>query len=1325
MATIVLGAMGAAAGAAIGGTVVGLSSAVIGRAIGSTLGRALDQRLLGSGSDVVETGRVDRFRLTGASEGVPVAQVYGRMRVGGQVIWATRFLETVTTSGGGKGAAPKPRTRSFSYSVSLALALCEGEILRVGRVWADGAEVARDDLNMRVYTGGDSQTPDPKIEAVEGQGNAPAYRGTAYVVLEDLELAPFGNRVPQLTFEVMRPATGNIDGLALDLNEGVQGVALVPGTGEYALATTPVHYSDGPGLNRTANVNSPSGKTDFATSLEALDEELPNCRSTSLVVSWFGDDLRAPMCQLKPKVEQSGADGVGMPWSVSGVARSAAGLVPGSSGRPVYGGTPTDASVYEAINHLNNSGKDVVFYPFILMEQLEGNGLLDPWSGAPDQPELPWRGRITLTDAPGRPGSTDGTLASEAEVAGFFGAAAAADFAPVYTVQTGGAGSGGTGAGQPRVSGISYNGPPEWSYRRFILHYAHLCAESGGVSAFCIGSEMRGLTQIRGADGSFPAVSELIRLAADVRAILGPETKIGYAADWSEYFGYHPQDGSGDVYFHLDRLWADANIDFIGIDNYMPLSDWREGEDHLDANWGAIYNLDYLKSNIAGGEGFDWYYHSREAREAQIRTAITDGAYGKPWVFRYKDLKSWWSELHHNRSGGVQDAEPTEWRPQSKPVWFTEFGCAAINKGANQPNKFLDPKSSESGLPRYSDGSRDELMQLQYLRAMFDFWGNAENNPVSVEYDGTMVDIARAHVWAWDARPFPSFPNNLDLWSDGENYARGHWLNGRTGARSLDTVVAEICAGSGVSDVDVSALYGYLRGFTNDGAGDARRALQPLMLGFGFDAVERGGRLIFQNRDGRQDTVLDPEELALTGDQSARIERARAPQAETAGRVRLSHVEADADYATRSAEAIFPDEESTGVSQSELPIALTGAEARAVVERWLAESRVARDTVRFALPPSALALGAGDVVQLPESGGYTSYRIDFVEQSNAQIVEAVRIEPNVYVPSDNVDDSPDVQPFTPSVPVFPVFLDLPLIAETDAPHAPYLAVAATPWPGSVALYSSANDSGYTLNTLVTAASIVGVTESPIYAARTGLRDNGRALRVRLSGGSLASVAWDDVLNGANLAAIGDGSSGNWELFQFESANLVAADTYDLTGRLRGQLGSDAIMPAAWPVGSMFVLLDGVAGQIDMPSAARDLARHYRIGPARRSNDDPSYIHQIEAFKGIGLRPYSPVHLRASYDGSGALVARWIRRTRIDGDSWSSFEVPLGEDREQYLLRVRQEGLIVRETQVALPEWAYPASLRAADGVTAPYQVEVAQLSDRFGAGPFSSLNVDA
>ncbi len=1294
MATILLAAAGSAIGAGFGGSVLGLSGAVIGRAIGATLGRVIDQKLMGSGSRAIETGKVDRFRLSGASEGAPVGVVWGRMRIAGQVIWSSRFLESVSTSGGGKGA-PKPKVTEYSYSVSVAIALGEGEITRVGRIWADGAEISPQDVTMRVYAGTQTQLPDPKIEAVEGMGEAPAYRGIAYVVFEDLALAPFGNRVPQFSFEVIRPAQGAGVGGVPDLTSGIRGVAMIPGTGEYALATTPVHYAKGPGQNVSANVSGPGAATDFAASLRMLDEELPNCGSVSLVVSWFGDDLRCGSCSIRPKVEGTASEGQGMAWRAGGIGRAQAQTVVQLAGRPAYGGTPADESVVQAVRALKASGKSVVFYPFILMEQLAGNTLPDPWSGSVGQPAFPWRGRITTSKAPGVAGTPDRLAAAGPEVAAFFGTASASDFTAAGTT-------------------VSYSGPNEWSYRRFILHYAKLCAAAGGVDAFCIGSEMRGLTQVRAAGDTFPAVARLKTLAADVRAILGPSCRIGYAADWSEYFGY--QTPEGDLRYHLDPLWSDANVDFVGIDNYMPLSDWRDGATHADAAAGSVYDIGYLQSNVAGGEGYDWYYASQDHRDAQIRTPITDGN-GEPWVWRVKDIRNWWGNKHHERLGGVRQAVPTAWLPEGKPVWFTEFGCPSVDKGTNEPNKFIDPKSSESVLPHYSDGRRDDLIQMQYLRAMADYWANGANNPVSVVYPGTMVDTGRMHAWAWDARPYPQFPSNLGLWSDGGNYGRGHWVSGRTAAQPLASVVAEICGRSGVTAFDASRLYGLVRGFAVADVGTGRAALQPLMLAYGFEALEREGTLIFLMRDGRAVQDLGPDDLAVGEETDGWVEATRGTEAEIAGRVRLSYVAAEGDFGARAVEAIFPDEVTTGVAQSEVALSLTRAEAQGTVERWLSEARVARDAVRFGLPPSRGYLGAGDVVRM--DGGL--WRIDRVEQAGSLAIEAVRVEAGVYRPSDETEEVAAAVTFVPAVPVYPVFMDLPLMTGNEVPHAPHLAVAATPWPGSVAVWSSDQDAGYALNTTVPGGSVVGVTETALPAARMGVWDRGSVLRVNVGAGVLASVTEDQVLNGANLMAVGDGSAGNWELIQFRDAALVATGVYDLTALLRGQAGTENV--PAWPTASTVVLMDRAPKQLSVALSERDLARHYRIGPAKRPYNDPSYVHRIEAFEGIGLRPYAPVHIQPRRVAADLAVS-WVRRTRIGGDSWSGIEVPLGETGEAYLVRVILGGVIRREVTVDVAGWTYLASEQAADGVIAPFDLHVAQLSDVFGAGPFAKVVVD-
>ncbi|MEM6385778.1 MAG: glycoside hydrolase/phage tail family protein [Pseudomonadota bacterium] len=1291
MATILLSAAGAALGGSVGGSFLGLSASVLGRAAGATLGRIIDSRILGAGSPAVETGKVDRFRLAGASEGAPIGDVHGRARVSGQVIWATRFLEQRSVSGGGgKGGPSEPTVTEYSYSVSLALALCKGQITRVGRVWADGNEVSKYDFNMRVYTGSEDQLPDPKISAVEGAEFAPAYRGTAYVVFEDLPLGRFGNRVPNFSFEVMRSGEG-------DLSDIIEAVALIPGTGEYALATTPVHFNNGGGRVSSANVHTPSGRTDFETSLEALSEELPNARAVSLVVSWFGTDLRCGSCDVAPRVEQKLRDG-SVPWRVNGIGRSQASAVPVAEGRPVYGGTPSDASVLQAIAAMQSSGQRVMFYPFILMEQMAGNGLTDPWTGAPDQPVLPWRGRITTSLAPGQAGTPDATAAAEAEVQSFFGTATAGQFNV----------AGGT---------VSYGGSDGFSYRRFILHYAHLCALAGGVDAFCIGSEMRGLTQIRGVNNSFPAVDALRALATEVRLILGPDVKIGYAADWTEYFGYQPQDGTGDVFFHLDPLWAAPEIDFVGIDNYMPLSDWRDGYEHADADWGSVHNIEYLKANIAGGEGYDWYYPSPQAEEEQLRKPITDGAFGEPWVYRYKDVRNWWSAPHHERVGGVRQINQTAWVPESKPIWFTEIGCAAIDKATNQPNKFLDPKSSESSLPKYSSGARDDLIQMQYLRAMVEFWEDADNNPTSGVYGASMVAPDRMYVWAWDARPYPFFPSNTGVWSDGDNYARGHWLNGRVTSRTLGSVIAELCEEAGCRPVDVGAVRGLVRGYALDGSETARAALQPLLLTFGVDAIEKNGALVFRNRDGLTTASLEQAEMAR-GEGEAVLTRTRAPEAESSGRVRLTYVEADGDYEARSSEGVFPDEATTSVSRSEVPLALTSGEARGVVERWLAEARVARDSAGFAVPPSSL-LAAGDVVEIEGD----MFRIDRVEEGGAKLMEAVRVERGVYQSYLTEEAVPTLPPVSVPLPVWAEMMELPLLTGDELPEAPWLAATAEPWPGAVAVYASLDGNSWSYQTELSRRAVMGETLTPLYGGVPGLPQRGPGVEVKITGGALGSIDDTALFAGGNAAAMSDGS-GLWEVLQYRDAALIGEETWRLSHLLRGQQGTDAVMQSVWPAGSTFVLLDAALTQIPVSSTLRGITRRYRVGPASRPVDDASYVELTHASLATGLKPFAPVHLKVAPDGVGGHRISWIRRTRIGGDSWALADVPVGEAYEAYRVQVIAGGLLRREETVAEPHWTYEAAARAADGVTAPFTVEIAQLSDLYGPGHEARILID-
>ncbi|MBV8688401.1 MAG: phage tail protein [Alphaproteobacteria bacterium] len=191
MATLVL----STAGQALGGP--------IGAALGALVGQQIDQRLFAPKPR--QGPRLGDLAVQTSHYGSDIARLFGRMRVAGTVIWATDLKERRATGGGGKGQA---KTVSYSYSVSFAVALSGRPIRSVGRIWADGkllrgeAGDFKTPTGFRLHEGDEAQAPDPLIVAAEGAGGAPAYRGLAYAVFEDFELADYGNRIPSLSFEV-------------------------------------------------------------------------------------------------------------------------------------------------------------------------------------------------------------------------------------------------------------------------------------------------------------------------------------------------------------------------------------------------------------------------------------------------------------------------------------------------------------------------------------------------------------------------------------------------------------------------------------------------------------------------------------------------------------------------------------------------------------------------------------------------------------------------------------------------------------------------------------------------------------------------------------------------------------------------------------------------------------------------------------------------------------------------------------------------------------------------------------------------------------------
>jgi len=1310
MATILL---------AVGASVLTEGSAAwvttLATAAATVAGGIIDARLFGPGPQKQEQEgpRLGNLQVQASTEGMPIPEIAGRMRLSGQVIWATNFREVVTTEtstvggggkgGGGGGGGTTVQSTTYTYYANFAIGLCEGVIDRVGRVWADGKQLDMSGVTMRVYRGTADQEPDPLIEGIEGADSVPAYRGTAYVVFDNLQITQFGNRIPQLNFEVFRRVTPS-DGTGLE--DIVQAVSMIPGTGERVYDTTVYTRDLGGGASAPENKFAGQDIADWNVALDDLQASLPNTNTVLLVVGWFGDDLRAGHCTVRPKVEISNKNTSPGGWKVHTLTRDTAMVVSTVDGRPAYGGTPADDSVVRAIRDLKARGFSVVFYPFLFMDIAQGSALPDPWTGDTSQPVYPWRGRITCDPAPGRPGTADKTSAATGQIALFFGTASPSDIAVSVNSST-------------SAVSTSYSGPDEWSFRRFILHYAKLCAainvvDGGAVDAFLIGSELKSLTTVRDSATNFPAVAKLAALAADVKGILGSGVKVGYAADWSEYNNYNPDDGTGDLFFHLDPLWSDSHVDFVGVDLYAPLSDWRDGNVHLDALAGAasIYDLNYLRSNIEGGEFFDWFYPSQADRDAQNRSPIADGAYGKSWVFRAKDFRNWWLNRHFNRPGGVESGSATAWTPQSKPIWFTEIGVPSVDKGTNQPNVFYDPKSSESLLPYYSKGTRDDLVQRRGIEAVVSHW--AANNPVSTVYGGPMIGLFS--VWTWDARPYPAWPSRTDVWGDGDLWPLGHWLNGKVGLADLAALVAERCERVGFTAYDVTALAGIVVGYVRDRPMSPRAEIELLMNAFAFDAVESEGVIRFVPRGRAAVAEFDARDCVLP-DQGDILKLVRAQETDLPDIVSVTFIDGSGSYeqGTVSASRIAGySERKTDVT---VPLVMDEIQAQAIADRALAEAWIGRETASYALPPSRIDLDAGDVINLTIGGRSREFRVTRITDSWSRAMEAQRCEGAVYAPP-----LPGIKP--PAFEPPPVYgrailelMDLPMLRDSDVGFAPYVVASATPFAG-VTLLDSATGADYALDTVLPVRATIGETVFDFWSGPTNYFDRVNTLRVKLYSGELASLDEETILSGrANALAIKN-ADGDWEIVQFCTATLVDAGVYDLTKLLRGRLGTEHAMRSPVAAGARVVVLDRAVTQIQAALSERGVARFYKWGPSSLDPSDVAWQQETFTARCVGLMPWSPVRIVGTWNEAGDIEIAWIRRTRFGGVWADGADVPLNEESERYEIDIMNGAAVVRTISVAAPTATYTAAQQTADFGSAQtsLNVRVYQLSATVGRG---------
>jgi hypothetical protein len=210
----------------------------------------------------------------------------------------------------------------------------------------------------------------------------------------------------------------------------------------------------------------------------------------------------------------------------------------------------------------------------------------------------------------------------------------------------------------------------------------------------------------------------------------------------------------------------------------------------------------------------------------------------------------------------------------------------------------------------------------------------------------------------------------------------------------------------------------------------------------------------------------------------------------------------------------------------------------------------------------------------------------------------------------------------------------------------------------------------------------------------------------------------------------ESAPGDWELLQAGQAELLAPGRYRLTRLLRGQRGTEWAMGNPTPAGARVVVLDAALAAIPIGEAELGLPATWRIGPALRPPSDESYVVTSFTPTGVGLRPFSVVHIEQPWRTArepGDLVIRWTRRSRsLATDGWDG--APLAEESEAYEVEILDSGTGLRTLESTAPRVTYSAAQQIVDrgallGPGDSIAIRIFQLSALVGrgAGQMSTL----
>lgn len=1349
--------VGAVAGFFAGGQV--LSGALIGASIGGAVGSVANSLVNPAQGTHTEGARLGDLTVQSSAFGAVRPIGYGKIRISGNVIWALPIQEhsSTTSTGGGKGSGPSNSTTSYTYGATFALALCEGPADAVMRIWADsklvydvrsGSDaVNRPGFNFRFYPGNGTQTADSIIEAAQGVGNVPGYRGTVYLVFDDIPLADYGNRIPNITVELTFNVTSVFDyGFLTGATSSLFGTPLYSG----AVAINPSTHV---GYLFADGSVGPTGIVEFnADTMTTTREILMSDVLTPLAIA----DTGGAVPGSSPMIDPGGALYFVTSDSVNGpdIIRVDPNVLRATASFPATSGSTFSDSDFQGTDQLcflaYLDGSNTLVSQVVACNSANQVGGLN----LPDLSFNWFRNDLTGSTSIGICQGKTASGVGEAYVMAL-GTVSSVTFWYISKISLG---------GSVAVDLISTYRASDFSASAFDFY------APGGQGGLIYDE----------ADDS---------VVFHVSLIDGSSVPFSVTVKWSQSSGIifatiTPGDVLGEA--------ISSPMSRISSGTYARLNLTTPTVTVIDASGGALISNDTWPVSL-GGSASTQIYDS----EFQVIVAYaTDGA------------QSGWAKLRLGRFTSAGTTLAPIFLDQCERAGFlsSDVDVTGLTDPVDgfvvsQRAMVSDVLSPMMGAYLIDAAEIDGVLTFRHRGGFLNLnFYNGTWDPSTIEFqmvlsdDNLSASVFGSGVVFGKVRSVPPVEGDGLLF-----FAFGP---GTVGADSLQAV--GICnaafnvllenpgtnANSVAFFVPGSAIAGEIV-FNNASIGVAGEAVQGDVCvlaidtirflvwlsidggatwnaggGTGGDPTTGAGGYSVAGLVGPFYAIADitsnagalnsvailppsifhvPVSIALVEDDLIRVDDAtpvymetRQQEIEMPMRVTFTYIDSDRDYQTNTQaakRARHPNPTVQTDNQTDVNIAIVSqaTPAKQAAERILASIWNERDSFAVRLAPKFSYLNATDGVRLTLDDGYVvsgrlgkadigvDYSIDatIIAETAGQYVSAALADPGVPWAGNQTINIPLASKL--------ILLDAPLLRDGDdlggTAMRGYWAGASYGtsggWPGAQ-LQASPDGATWTPNDSSADEVTWGAIETPPPDPASCWRTQfGATMTVQVTGGAYVPTATDDLglANLANPMAVIK-ANGQVEIIQYRDVTPLGSGRYTLGTFYRGARGTDT-MAGGLALGDIFVFLGTVGTrELTVPLAFHNISEFWRL--VTNGLLSSSAIPQGFIFHGRDLMPYAPVLGAAALSGSD-IVLTWVRRTRFGGELRDTIDtVPLNEETEAYEIDILDApgGSVVRTLTAATSTVTYTAADITADFGSTPaaLSVDIYQMSAVVGRG---------